>query len=140
MSGMIRTLTRCVLAAVLIAAHLPLPAARAKGEGEGHGAPMACCAPKSCCMAGQACTMGGGCGGGQATGGARAARSGSGPWMLAGGCGDQTPQVTPVQLDPTVTAQVTNLAPVSFRQRAFLASDVCGISLSTRPPVPPPRA
>src|SRR5712691_8030973 len=118
MSGMARTLARCILAAVLIAAHLPLPAAR--GKAEGHDGLMACCAPKSCCMAGHVCTMGGGCGGAGAT------RSGSGPWMIAGGCGDQTAQVTPVQLDPTVTAQVIGLSPASFTRRAFPGFDARG--------------
>jgi len=132
MSGMARTLARCILAAVLIAAHLPLPVARAKVEGR--GMPMACCAPKSCCMAGHVCTMGGACGG------AGAAQSGSGPRMIAGGCGDQTAQVTPVQLDPTVTAQVIGLAPASFTRRAFPGFDARGISLVARPLVPPPRA
>jgi len=85
------------MAAVLIAAHVPLPASPAKGGR--HDGPMACCAPKACCAADHVCSMGHGCGGGGA------ARAGSGPWMMAGGCGDETPQVTPVQLDPTVAAQ-----------------------------------
>ncbi|TMQ62855.1 MAG: hypothetical protein E6K79_11405 [Candidatus Eisenbacteria bacterium] len=126
------TLARCILAALLIAAHVPLQAPRATAQG--HGGPMACCAPKSCCMAGHVCTMGGGCWGADAT------RSGSGPWMIAGGCQDQTAQVTPVQLDPTVTAQVIGLAPASFTRRAFPGFDARGISLVARPLVPPPRA
>jgi len=60
--------------------------------------------------------------------------------MIAGGCQDQTAQVTPVQLDPTVTAQVIGLAPASFTRRAFPGFDARGISLVARPLVPPPRA
>jgi hypothetical protein len=138
-------LARCVLAAVLIAAHVPLPASRVVAEG--HGAPMACCAPKSCCSVGHACTMGGACGGGRATGGVGVATNGprpaggdSGPWMIAGGCGDQTPRVTPVQLDPTVTAQVVGVMQAPSTLTAFLTPDARFMSLATRPLVPPPRA
>src|SRR5256885_7615603 len=96
MSRMALTLARCILAALLIAAHVPLPAPRATAQG--HDGPMACCAPKSCCMAGHVCTMGGGCGGAGAT------RRGARPWMIAGGCQGQTAPGTPGQLDPPVTA------------------------------------
>jgi len=60
--------------------------------------------------------------------------------MIAGGCGDQTAQVTPVQLDPTVTARVVGLMPAPLTIRAFTVSDVRGISLASQPLVPPPRA
>src|SRR6266850_5914930 len=130
MSGMTRTLARYLLAAVLIAAHLPLPAAR--GKGEGHGGPMACCAPKSCCTTGHVCSMGGGCGGGKATG------SGSCSRMIAGGCGDQAPQVTPIQLDPTVAAQVVGLISVPSTLRAFFSSVARCTSPASQPLVPPP--
>src|SRR5258705_6550264 len=132
MSGMTRTLARCLMAAVLIAAHVPLPASPVKGGR--HEGPMACCAPKPCCTAGHVCAMGGGCGGAGATG------SGPGPRMFAGACGDETPRVTPLQLDPTVAAQTVSLLPAPTTLRRLPDFDKSCSSVASRPLVPPPRA
>ena len=132
MSRMTRTLARYLMAAVLIAAHIPLPASPAKGGR--HDGPMACCAPKACCQAGHACSMDGGCGGGGATG------SRPGPRMFAGGCGDETPRVTPLQLDPTVAAQSVSLSPAPTTLRRHPDFGMSCSSLAPRPLVPPPRA
>jgi len=106
-------LVRCALAAVLLAAHVPLPAAPVAGpaKGAGRDRQMACCAPKACCTHGHACATGGGCATGASANDREAARGGSAPRMIAGGCGNQTPQVTPVQLDPTMAAQAVALVP-----------------------------
>lgn len=137
MFGMIRTLARCLLAAVLIAAHVPLPAAPARGAGP--AGVMACCAPKACCDGLHACSMGGHCGVVGASHGAKGS-GGAGPQLLAGGCGDETPRVTPLQLDPTVPARVAGWVPFSPAFRTIPASDLSCISLAARPLVPPPRA
>jgi hypothetical protein len=132
MFGMTRMLVRCLMAAVLIAAHVPLPAAPSKAGR--HGGPMSCCAPKSCCAADHACKMGGGCGGGGVKG------SGPGPRILAGGCGDETPRVTPLQLDPTVAAQGVSLMPTPSTLRRLPDFDARCNPLASPPLVPPPRA
>ena len=132
MFGMARTLARCFVAALLIAAYVPLPAAPAKGGR--HEGPMACCAPKPCCTTGHVCSMGRGCGSGKAP------ASGTGPRMFAGGCGDETPRVTPLQLDPTVAAQDVTLMPAPSTLRLLPDFDARCNSLASRPLVPPPRA
>jgi hypothetical protein len=137
MFGMTRTLARYILAAALIAAHLPLPAL--PGKGGAHAGTMACCAPKACCRGIHACSMGGSCGTVGASHGARVS-GGVGPQMFAGGCGDETPRVTPLQLDPTVAPRVVACVPLPSVIPALPASGVSCISLAVLPLVPPPRA
>jgi hypothetical protein len=143
MFGMARTFTRCILAAVLIAAHVPLgahiPLPAASGRGGAHAGPMACCAPKACCDGMHACSTGGSCG---MMGASHAARhsGGVGPQMFARNCGDETPRVTPLQLDPTVAPRIVVCVPLPSVIPALPASDVSCISLAARPLVPPPRA
>ena len=131
MFPMVRTLARCFVAAVLIAAYLPLPAPH--GGRSGHEGTMACCAPKACCDGAHACPSGTGCGG-------MGAPAGAGPRMFAGGCGDPTPSVTPIQLDPTVTPRVGAMMAAPSVMATLSTTDSRCISLTAQPLVPPPRA
>ena len=130
MFAMVRTLVRFIMAAVLIAAYLPVAAPPARHAG--HGRPMACCAPKACCDETHACTSGGGCG-------QKGVATGAGPRVFAG-CGSPTPSVTPLQLDPTVSPQVVGSMPIPAVIATLQATDTDCSSLATQPQVPPPRA
>lgn len=130
MSGMARRILGTILAMALIGAHLPLP--RGSRPVGAHDGGAACCAPKACCTAMGACTHGVGCA-------AVGAGPGGGYQLFAGGCGDQTPRVTPVSIDPIVTAQSSAEPITQPKHTRVLATDTICRSIAAQPLVPPPR-
>jgi hypothetical protein len=134
MTRMARRVIGMFLAAALVLAHLPLPGGTAPAGG------ASCCAPKACCDTSRACTHGGTCpeaGAGHPGG---AGHDGSGVLLIAGGCHDQTPRVTPISFDPTLPAPAAwTLAIPSAESSASTRLDSYR-SLATQPIVPPPRA
>jgi hypothetical protein len=143
MFGMARTLARFIMAVVIVAAYVPLPAAPVPAAPGGlghHDGPMACCAPKDCCDTSHVCSSGVGCGGAGASGGVASAPAGIALRLFAGGCGGETPRVTPHQLDPTVAPRVVGWMPIPSTVSALFAPDWNCNSLASLPLVPPPRA
>lgn len=126
-------LTALALTALVLAAHLPLPAARAAAART-----MACCAPKACCRPERACTSGGACATHDDRAGATSDRAL--PTLLAGNCGDPTPRVVPVTYDP-----VTPPSPTAVRTATAIVAlpttfAPTAPARDTTPSVPPPRA
>jgi len=118
------------LTALILAAHLPLPASA--------GAGMACCVPKACCQPDLACTSGVGCTTG--TDHARAPIDRALPSLLAGNCGDPAPRVVPVSFDPvTPPAPSATVAPATVVALTVGAAPAAPARDLT-PAVPPPRA
>src|SRR5262245_38676363 len=97
MPGMLRTALRFLLALLMLAGYVPVPAKVAGLAGRREAG--SCCAPKACCAAhGSACSEGGACG-------ARAAKAGGsvlGAVLMGGGCGMPVPRITPVSPDPSI--------------------------------------
>jgi len=60
--------------------------------------------------------------------------------MFAGGCGDPTPSVTPIQLDPTVTPRVGAMMAAPSVITTLSTTNSRFSSLASQPLVPPPRA
>lgn len=131
----IRTILAATLIAVLIAAHVPLPAGTALGAAP--AAPAASpggCAPEGCCCSTAACSHGGACADGHG------GDAGAGFSLVAGGCHDQTPRVTPVQLDPSVSAPESRVFHVLLPLPAPAAPDDRCLGFTGQPLVPPPRS
>lgn len=127
----VRRISALALTALILAAHLPLPAAAAASG-------LACCGPKTCCQPARECTSGGAC--------ATHDHATTVPiapglqTLLAGNCADPTPRVVPVSYDP-----VTQTQHVAVRVDATMADlDAAPTTTSpardTTPFVPPPRA
>ena len=133
MPGMLQAALRSMLALLMLAGYVPVPAKVAGLAGRREAG--SCCAPKACCMKhGAACGGGGACAAG--TGG-----SVVGAMVMAGGCGMPVPRVTPVSVDPTVAPR----ADVVATPWAGVGSRVLVVASSFSefapdPSVPPPRA
>ena len=127
----IRRVTAIALAALILAAHLPLPARAATKT-------MACCGTKACCRPVGACASGGDCA--THSGHARAPIDRTHPTLLAGNCGDPTPRVAPVSYDPVTPPQQTGVRMETTI--AALPADPAPTAPArvTAPSVPPPRA
>lgn len=144
MPDMVRSALCLALAVVILAGYVPLPA---RGGAMGISKPASCCAIKACCRAargaahvcvatGAACESPTGMAG---RGGAP--RSAAAPWLLAGGCGTQTPLVTPVNLDPTLAPHEISLgAIITARVPIRGTDDLTFLGHIPDPQVPPPRA
>jgi hypothetical protein len=67
--------------------------------------------------------------------------SAAAPWLLAGGCGTQTPLVTPMNLDPTLAPHAMSLgAVIAARMPVRGTDDLTFLGHIPDPQVPPPRA
>ena len=126
-------LTALALTALVLAAHLPVPAARAAATRT-----MACCAPKACCRPERACTSGGACATHHEHAGAPTDRAF--PTLLAGNCGDPTPRVVPVTYDPVTPPPPTAVRTETVIAALPAASAPTAPARDTTPSVPPPRA
>lgn len=136
MPGMLQTSLRFMLALLMLAGYVPVPAKVAGLAGRREVG--SCCAPKACCAAhGSACSEGGACG-------ASAAKAGGsvlGAVLTGGACGMPVPRITPVSPDPTLAPR----ADVTAAPWAGVGSRVSVVALissgiTVDPSVPPPRA
>jgi len=119
------------LTALILAAHLPLPAATGASS-------LECCMPKACCQPDMACTAGAGCANG--TDHASAPIDRTLPSLLAGNCGDPIPRIVPVSFDPvTPPAPRAAGAPATIVALS-LAPAPTAPARDLTPSVPPPRA
>jgi hypothetical protein len=151
MPGMVRSALCLVLAVLMLAGYIPLPARGAAigpvGAAMGPSGAASCCAIKACCRAGagHVCAASGaaceGPTGVAASSRAPAPKNASAPWLLAGGCGTQTPLVTPVNLDPTLAPPAMSLgAVIAVRMPVRGTDDLTFLGHIPDPQVPPPRA
>jgi len=126
----LRRVTAAILTALILAAHLPVPASAAKT--------MACCGTKACCRPDGACTSGGACA--THSSHARAPIDRTHPTLLAGNCGDPTPRVAPVSYDPVTQAQQTAVRVEAASVTLPAPRPATAPAGDTAPSVPPPRA
>ena len=132
-AAMLSSALRFVLALLMLAGYVPVPANVAGGRGAG-----SCCAPKACCMArGAACHGSGACESGAAGSGAAGLR----PILLAGGCGMPVPRITPVTPDPVVGPRSdAEGAPWGGVGSRIESLELVSSGITPDPSVPPPRA
>jgi hypothetical protein len=123
--------TALALTALILAAHLPLPAGAAASK-------MACCGPKACCQPERACTSGGACA--THSDHASAPIDRTLPSLLAGNCGDPTPRVVPVSYDPVTQTSATAIHADTALAALPAAPAAAAPARDTSPSVPPPRA
>ena len=144
MPGMVRSSLRLALAVLMLAGYVPLPA---RGGATGPAGAASCCAIKACCRAARGaahvCVATGAACEGQTgvAGRGETPRSAAAPWLIAGGCGTQTPLVTPVNLDPTLPPHAMSLgAAIAARMPVHGADGLTFLGHIPDPQVPPPRA
>jgi len=132
-AAMLSSALRFVLALLMLAGYVPVPANVAGGRGAG-----SCCAPKACCMApGATCHGSGAC----ESGAAGSEPLGLRPVLLAGGCGTPVPRVTPVTPDPVVAARSDAVAAPWAGVGSHVESlESVSSGITPDPSVPPPRA
>ena len=141
MSGMLRASIRWCLAALLLAAYVPIPAASGPAASPSQSR-SACCAPKACCTVEHACSSGGGCA--SKVDAVAVSQGGTGtstPVLRAGRC---HPEAARVGATPTLDPIVFVTLPAGMSGARFLhsgADEVVGPPARfSSPQVPPPRA